>query len=114
MSTLKQPTLKYSEIPMSMVRQVIEHHKTNHTLVKVIETAYMGMPDMTNDVFSVTTSYGVGTPDPYIVFVNRIVIQPTPTDKALMDLYIKYSAECPVHQTIIVTTDTYYTATFTK
>ena len=94
-----------------MVRPVINHHSPG-TLEKVIETAYRGMPDMTNDALSVT--YLGNSTDPHIVSIDGIIVQPTPTGPALMELYKKYSKECPVHQTLIVTTDTYYTATYIK
>ena len=105
-------SLAVKRIPMSQVRMITEHHKANRTLVKVIESTYRDVEDLSDPTLSVTYRYEeeVGT----IVMVHGSELSPYPSGDELIELYKEHSAICQVHETIVVTTSQYYIATYVK
>ena len=108
-------SLAVKRIPMSQVRLITEQCKANHTLVKVIESTYRDVDDLSDPTLSVTYCYY-----PYedeaetIVMVYGSELSPPPSGGNLIELYSTHSEMCQVHETIIVTKDQYYIATYVK
>ena len=103
-------SLAVKRIPMSQVRLITEQHKANHTLVKVIESTYRDVEELSDPTLSVTYRYEeeVGT----IVMVYGSELSPSPIGDDLIELYREHSAMCQVHEAIIVTTTQCYIATY--
>ena len=106
-------SIRTQNISHDHVREVVESHRKNLDLIKVVETTYLDEPTIENDTLSVTYPFDGMTELPPIVFGYGVVI-PTPSQPDLIEMYRRHAEICNVHETMIVTSDVVYIATYHK
>ena len=106
-------SIRTQNISHDHVREVVERHRNSLDLIKVVETTYLDEPTIENDTLSVTYPFDGMTELPPIVFGYGVEIL-TPSPSGLVKMYRRHAELCNVHQTMIVTSDVIYIATYTK
>ena len=104
------PTLTISH---DNVREVVESHRKIQDLIKIVETTYLDQPTLDNDTLSVTYPFeGMTELTPIVVGYGVLIPTPSPFD--LISMYRRHAEVCNVHETMIVTTNAIYVATYNK
>lgn len=106
-------SIRTQNISHDHVREVVESHRKNLDLIKIVETTYLDQPTLENDTLSVTYPFN-GMTELTPIVVGYGVVIPTPSQLDLIEMYRRHAEVCNVHQTMIVTSDVVYVATYTK
>lgn len=106
-------SIRTQNISHDHVREVVESHRKTLDLIKVVETTYLDEPTLENDTLSVTYPFD-GMTELTPIVVGYGVVIPTPSQSDLIEMYRRHAEVCNVHQTMIVTSDVTYIATYTK